>query len=117
MVKRLPSFSVLRRKRLKILYYRLAVVLEGKYWKRDLLVISAEYKKWRRFHHHRTLEHSNALDTLSERDFDWSSNDDRSLNNIDECQWTSDLLFSTISQPFQFPDPREIGKPNKIFPI
>uniref|UniRef100_A0A1B0EYM8 BHLH domain-containing protein n=2 Tax=Lutzomyia longipalpis TaxID=7200 RepID=A0A1B0EYM8_LUTLO len=81
-----------------------AVVLEGKYWKRDLLVISAEYKKWRRFHHHRTLEHSNALDTLSERDFDWSSNDDRSLNNID------DLLFSTISQPFQFPDPREIAR-------
>ncbi|XP_059616210.1 carbohydrate-responsive element-binding protein isoform X2 [Phlebotomus argentipes] len=87
-----------------------AVVLEGKYWKRDLLVISAEYKKWRRFHHHRTLEHSNALDTLSERDFDWSSNDDRSLNNIDECQWTSDLLFSTISQPFQFPDSREIAR-------
>ncbi|GAB0086796.1 carbohydrate-responsive element-binding protein [Sergentomyia squamirostris] len=87
-----------------------AVVLEGKYWKRDLLVISAEYKKWRRFHHHRTLEHSNALETLSERDFDWSSNDDRSLTNIDDCPWTSDLLFSTISQPFQFPDSREIAR-------
>lgn len=41
-----------------------AVVLEGKYWKRDYNVISAEYKKWRRFYH-RTIDPNNALESVS----------------------------------------------------
>lgn len=38
--------------------------MEGKYWKRDYNVISAEYKKWRRFYH-RTIDPSNALEAVS----------------------------------------------------
>lgn len=40
------------------------MVLEGKYWKRDYNVISAEYKKWRRFYH-RTIDPNNALEAVS----------------------------------------------------
>jgi len=32
-----------------------AVVLEGKYWKRRLESVTAEYKKWRRFYMERAL--------------------------------------------------------------
>lgn len=39
-------------------------MLEGKYWKRDYNVISAEYKKWRRFYH-RTIDPNNALESVS----------------------------------------------------
>lgn len=39
-------------------------MLEGKYWKRDYNVISAEYKKWRRFYH-RTIDANNALESVS----------------------------------------------------
>lgn len=40
------------------------MVLEGKYWKRDYNVISAEYKKWRRFYH-RAIDPTNALEAVS----------------------------------------------------
>jgi len=39
-----------------------AVVLEGKYWKRRLESVTAEYKKWRRFY----MEH--ALHALTNED-------------------------------------------------
>lgn len=48
---------------------------------------------------------------LGDSDLDWISYGDKCLMNVDDPQWTSDLLFSTISQPFAFPDQREIGKP------
>lgn len=47
-----------------------AVVLEGKYWKRDYNVISAEYKKWRRFYH-RTIDPNNALEAVSTESQVW----------------------------------------------
>lgn len=35
-----------------------AVVLEGKYWKRKLEAVTAEYKKWRMFYRNQALGHS-----------------------------------------------------------
>jgi hypothetical protein len=32
-----------------------AVVLEGKYWKRKLAAVTAEYKKWRMFYRNRIM--------------------------------------------------------------
>lgn len=32
-----------------------AIVLEGKYWKRKLNAVTAEYKKWRMFYRNRLL--------------------------------------------------------------
>lgn len=35
-----------------------AVVLEGKYWKRKLAAVTAEYKKWRMFYRNHSLGHA-----------------------------------------------------------
>lgn len=43
--------------------YFQAVVLEGKYWKRKLHAVTAEYKKWRMFHRHHSLLHQMSKDT------------------------------------------------------
>lgn len=117
-----------------------AVVLEGKYWKRQFDVIKAEYMKWRKFYRNRGLGTNAILDTVesilrlssihdnnlimffffkknsfekvSEIDiFDWSpATNDANLMSMDDYCWTADTLFSTINTPFPFPDPREIGK-------
>uniref|UniRef100_A0A6P7GQV0 Carbohydrate-responsive element-binding protein-like n=1 Tax=Diabrotica virgifera virgifera TaxID=50390 RepID=A0A6P7GQV0_DIAVI len=34
-----------------------AVVLEGKYWKRKLAAVTAEYKRWRMFYRNNILGH------------------------------------------------------------
>lgn len=41
-----------------------AVVLEGKYWKRQFDVIKAEYMKWRKFHRNRGLGNQSIMDTV-----------------------------------------------------
>ncbi|CAD7088024.1 unnamed protein product [Hermetia illucens] len=83
------------------------VVLEGKYWKRQLSVIQAEYRKWRRNFK------SNAIGTLicdSKSEFDFSEllflNDPSLINDV----WANDSLFSTLNVPFPFPDSREIAR-------
>ncbi|XP_054741747.1 protein WBSCR14 homolog isoform X1 [Anastrepha obliqua] len=85
-----------------------AVVLEGKYWKRQTTVIKAEYRKWRKNSKSRTAG-CLTYDTKSEFDFlEWSPLNDRSLMIPDD--WTNDTLFSSINGPFPFPDPREIAR-------
>lgn len=42
-----------------------AVVLEGKYWKRQFDVIKAEYMKWRKFYRNRGLGNNAILDTVT----------------------------------------------------
>lgn len=90
-----------------------AVVLEGKYWKRKLQAVTAEYKKWRLFYRNNSLgnipkESSENLDLLP-----WDSNSSDNMMMVDEDYMglMSDTLFSTISnQPFVFPDSREIAR-------
>ncbi|XP_017494071.1 PREDICTED: uncharacterized protein LOC108382174 isoform X2 [Rhagoletis zephyria] len=85
-----------------------AVVLEGKYWKRQTTVIKAEYRKWRKNSKSKTAG-CLTYDTKSEFDFlEWSPLNDRSLMLPDD--WTNDTLFSSINGPFPFPDPREIAR-------
>ncbi|KAI5697840.1 hypothetical protein M8J75_016178 [Diaphorina citri] len=81
-----------------------AVVLEGKYWKRKLHAVTAEYKKWRQFFH--------LADML-----EWQpgSNESNSTGSMlldeDYMEFMSDTLFSTLSsQSFFFPDSKELSR-------
>ncbi|XP_023714630.1 MLX-interacting protein isoform X2 [Cryptotermes secundus] len=97
-----------------------AVVLEGKYWKRKLAAVTAEYKKWRMFYRNKlmgwTAKDGNDMITDA---FDWQPHSNDSVHSVgsmmvdeDYMEFMSDTLFSTISanQPFAFPDPREITR-------
>lgn len=42
----------------KNIFYQ-TVVLEGKYWKRKLAAVTAEYKKWRMFYRNKILGWTN----------------------------------------------------------
>ncbi|XP_070205181.1 MLX-interacting protein-like isoform X2 [Littorina saxatilis] len=110
-----------------------AVVLEGKYWKRRLDTVTKEYKKWRRYYRDRILQtmpetpslfpysreqHLSEVELL-ERVKDVSvmprnvlqSSTDLTLLNADLMDMDfSDNLFSSLSQPFAFPNPRDIGQ-------
>ncbi|XP_017886575.1 carbohydrate-responsive element-binding protein isoform X3 [Ceratina calcarata] len=113
-----------------------AVVLEGKYWKRKLAAVTAEYKKWRMFYRNKILGWTNKdgtemMDTMDV--LGWGSGLGVSGNfgpgtgnthagtsgtpggesmmvDEDYMELMTDTLFSTISsnQPIYFPDPREI---------
>ncbi|XP_071446521.1 MLX-interacting protein isoform X2 [Hetaerina americana] len=99
-----------------------AVVLEGKYWKRKLATVTAEYKKWRMFYKNKIMGWTGKEipDVLSEMDaFDWQPRSNDSVHSIgsmmvdeDYMDFMSDTLFSTITsnQPFAFPNPREIAR-------
>ncbi|XP_034241723.1 MLX-interacting protein [Thrips palmi] len=97
-----------------------AVVLEGKYWKRKLAAVTAEYKKWRMYRRNRILGCvKDGPDMFGDVDMlDWQpdSNDSSSMMSMmvdqDYMEFMSDTLFSTIqsNQPFAFPDTREIAK-------
>ncbi|XP_039292494.1 MLX-interacting protein isoform X2 [Nilaparvata lugens] len=94
-----------------------AVVLEGKYWKRKLNAVTAEYKKWRMFARNQVMGWGpkDAQDVLSEMDLlGWQphSNDcSHMMVDEDYMEFMSDTLFSSIAaQPFAFPDPREIAR-------
>lgn len=98
-----------------------AVVLEGKYWKRKLAAVTAEYKKWRMYRRNRILgcarDGSDMLNDVDMLDWQPDSNDSSSVMSImladqDYMEFMSDTLFSTIqsNQPFAFPDTREIAK-------
>nr|XP_023013295.1 MLX-interacting protein-like [Leptinotarsa decemlineata]AKG92766.1 Mlx interactor [Leptinotarsa decemlineata] len=94
-----------------------AVVLEGKYWKRKLAAVTAEYKKWRMFYRNNLLGHATKEppDILNDMDLlVWDSNSSENLNMMvdeDYMGLMSDTLFTTITnQPYVFPDTREIAK-------
>lgn len=92
-----------------------AVVLEGKYWKRKLAAVTAEYKRWRMFYRNNILGHvtKDATDSLLDLDLpEWDTcTENMMMVDEDYMGLMSDTLFSTIvNQPFAFPDPREIAK-------
>lgn len=78
-----------------------SILLEGKYWKRKCNVITAEYKKWRRFYVSKALGANNIVDTTSELDFlEWSPRSSESLFLVSD-NMPNDTLISTLSQyPF-----------------
>ncbi|XP_022238060.1 MLX-interacting protein-like isoform X2 [Limulus polyphemus] len=97
-----------------------AIVMEGKYWKRKLSTVAAEYKKWRIFCKEKI--HSTQLDfsdTTAKEAMDldgkWPSRTQEGpLCLMDDdflMDAFSDTLFSSLipNQPFDFPNPREIA--------
>nr|CAB3263871.1 Mlx [Phallusia mammillata] len=81
-----------------------AVVMEGKYWKRRIETVVAEYKKWRAYFMERCIN--------SHHDMTTESFELEALRHGDDQQFYefTDTLFSSLSQqPFQFPNPREIA--------
>ncbi|KAK2165884.1 hypothetical protein LSH36_44g00032 [Paralvinella palmiformis] len=106
-----------------------AVVLEGKYWKRRLESVTAEYKKWRMFWRERTKKESrdDSFIDMALR-LDWIESRRRNaalkgktqqqlLQPLDRYETDEDLymdlsdtLFSSLNQPFSFPNPREISQ-------
>lgn len=103
-----------------------AVVLEGKYWKRRLATVTAEYKKWRIFFKNQMMGRAskdlNDINMCGELEhLDWfaprsncSFNSGTGSLALDDDMFMdfSDTLFSSLSsnQPFPFPNPREIAK-------
>ncbi|XP_050302035.1 MLX-interacting protein isoform X2 [Anthonomus grandis grandis] len=94
-----------------------AIVLEGKYWKRKLAAVTAEYKKWRMFYRNHLYGHTPKEDIDMLNDVDAILGDSNSMDNMnmmideDYMGLMSDTLFSTITnQPFAFPDTRELAK-------
>ncbi|CAG9769010.1 unnamed protein product [Ceutorhynchus assimilis] len=94
-----------------------AIVLEGKYWKRKLAAVTAEYKKWRMFYRNHLCGHVPKEDMDMLNDVDAILGDSNSMDNMnmmideDYMGLMSDTLFSTITnQPFAFPDTRELAK-------
>lgn len=115
-----------------------AVVLEGKYWKRKLAAVTAEYKKWRMFYRNKILGWTNkdGTEMMESMDMlDWdnaggttgnygagagnmsggvggSSGGESMMVDEDYMELMTDTLFSTISsnQPMYFPDSREIAR-------
>lgn len=90
--------------------------MEGKYWKRKLEAVTAEYKKWRMYYRNQTLgQLKDATDMLNDVDLlTWNSQSAENMHMMvdeDYMGLMSDTLFSTISnQPFPFPDTREIAR-------
>ncbi|KAH6934505.1 hypothetical protein HPB50_024731 [Hyalomma asiaticum] len=92
-----------------------AIVMEGKYWKRNFSNVTAEYKKWRMFFckknsRFRTGDDSSTSGSLQnpvDLDLRWLSHG----NSMDEDFFMdlSESLFSSLNQPFDFPNPREIA--------
>ncbi|XP_065344094.1 MLX-interacting protein isoform X3 [Cloeon dipterum] len=95
-----------------------AVVLEGKYWKRKLATVTAEYKKWRMFYKNKIMGWTpkDGDHLLGDIDmFEWHPDSNESCNPMmvdeDYMDLMSDTLFSSIAQqPFPFPNPREIAR-------
>ncbi|XP_064620049.1 carbohydrate-responsive element-binding protein-like isoform X2 [Lineus longissimus] len=104
-----------------------AIVMEGKYWKRRLQTVTAEYQKWRGYFKNQMnrarMDEKNDQDLSHEALLDRLATQDRirihpqrsptpGLSNIDEdlLMDFSDTLFSSFKEPLLFPNPREIGQ-------
>lgn len=87
-----------------------AIVMEGKYWKRNFSNVTAEYKKWRMFFCKKNSRFRTGDDSSTnpvDLDLRWLSHG----NSMDEDFFMdlSESLFSSLNQPFDFPNPREIA--------
>ncbi|RWS02430.1 MLX-interacting protein-like protein, partial [Dinothrombium tinctorium] len=96
-----------------------AVVLEGKYWKRRLTTVTAEYQKWRLYHKEKTsTTHRLSFAGFGENRWnEWAS----SSNSMSEAPAIDDdfvmdfndtTLFNSLMPPnvIDFPNPREITR-------
>ncbi|CAK8692937.1 unnamed protein product [Clavelina lepadiformis] len=91
-----------------------AVVMEGKYWKRRIETVVAEYKKWRAFFMNKLhwsgyprltwATNSGQQSPSKQPEYEKKGMDDQTFTDF------TDTLFNSLSQQaFQFPNPREIA--------
>ncbi|XP_071033621.1 carbohydrate-responsive element-binding protein isoform X2 [Parasteatoda tepidariorum] len=100
------------------LYFK-AVVIEGTYWKRRMASITAEYQKWRLFYREKCRLKSSYEAENMDFDFEtrwpsWTKDPYSPLQSAmdeDFLMDFTDTLFTSFnpSQPFDFPNPREIA--------
>ncbi|XP_078491560.1 transcription factor protein isoform X4 [Ciona intestinalis] len=81
-----------------------AVVMEGKYWKRRIETVVAEYKKWRAFFMEKWVS-----DIQNSPVSDHNLESHRRFEEQNATDFTDTLFSSLSNQPFQFPNPREIA--------
>ncbi|XP_066947966.1 MLX-interacting protein isoform X3 [Macrobrachium rosenbergii] len=98
-----------------------AIVLEGKYWKRQLDAVTAEYKKWRIYYKNK-ISGSSMIDSdgsiFDLEGMDFSKPYSGLQMSLDDGEFPefmdfTDVLFSSLvspPQPFAFPNPREIAR-------
>ncbi|KAK6192238.1 hypothetical protein SNE40_003743 [Patella caerulea] len=106
-----------------------AVVLEGKYWKRRLDTVTAEYKKWRKYFKERIsrkppdstqnlqetvsiaelLERVKSTNVLPRSSQVTAATDLMMTGEFMEMDFT-DNFFASLNQPFAFPNPREFSQ-------
>jgi len=94
-----------------------AVVLEGKYWKRRIETVVAEYKKWRAFYTENMKIGNNQTYFLMPpnadiqfspfKDMESAFHDQDYMSELGDM--TTDTLLSSLITPFPFPDTREIA--------
>ncbi|XP_050436877.1 carbohydrate-responsive element-binding protein isoform X2 [Adelges cooleyi] len=94
-----------------------AIVLEGKYWKRKLNAVTAEYKKWRLFYRSLLQNGFKERQKLLNEFLEWQhdNNGDTRIDD-DYMNFISDTLFSTVvsnQRIFEFPNTRD-DKSTKI---
>ncbi|RWS25823.1 MLX-interacting protein-like protein [Leptotrombidium deliense] len=96
-----------------------AVVLEGKYWKRRLATVTAEYQKWRLYHKEKScVPHRLSFAGLGDsRWIDWNTNplSVSCSSQIDDdfvMDFNDTTLFNSLLPPnvIDFPNPREIAR-------
>ncbi|KRZ76381.1 Protein WBSCR14 -like protein, partial [Trichinella papuae] len=96
-------------------------IVEGMFWKRRTETITSQYMRWRRFflkHLHKRRSHKSESPTDLKRSFD----EHDSLFNFrpttplpafeydDLSNWFTDTLFSSLNQPYLFPNPKEMAQ-------
>uniref|UniRef100_A0A914RQX9 Uncharacterized protein n=1 Tax=Parascaris equorum TaxID=6256 RepID=A0A914RQX9_PAREQ len=75
-------------------------VMEGMYWKRRMEAVCAQYKRWRHFNKGRKKgrKRSQTPKNTSSEYFDIDDYDNE----------FTDTLFDSLSQPYMFPNPKEM---------
>ncbi|XP_054166814.1 MLX-interacting protein-like [Oppia nitens] len=87
-----------------------AVIMEGKYWKRRLATVTAEYQKWRQYYRNTGRPVTPSRPAIQ---FDWENSFNTlsaDMVSADDIMDFSDTFLSNLPINFDFPNPREIAR-------
>ncbi|KRY38954.1 Protein WBSCR14 -like protein, partial [Trichinella spiralis] len=99
-------------------------IVEGMFWKRRTETITSQYMRWRRFflkHLHKRRSHKSESPTDLKRSFDEHDSlfnfrpttplhSNTAFEYDDLNNWFTDTLFSSLNQPYLFPNPKEMAQ-------
>ncbi|XP_071944919.1 MLX-interacting protein-like [Antedon mediterranea] len=96
-----------------------AVILEGKYWKRTPSTVVSEYNKWRIFMMQQKKIDSSAKSNRDKKHAELIKNMKFDIYNEEPMVFEDsffadfhDTLFTSLNQPFAFPNPKELAHMN-----